>query len=226
MSAGCATPIAALGCDEMTGEVTAEGEGVQHGRDAAGIGGPVIPRNTHRAVPVGSTSRAGAAPSPCSRSSSLTGGASISPWVLALFAGYSAAVASWFAVDRLLPDLWQLPELPSFLRPWREVLAALVTAAAVILLGQLWIHGLRLPTGGPAGPVLESVEHIVIFSPFLLLLRVRRHPPETALIRTRRLGSRLLAGALIALVALGVHTWFAAHWARTSSCSRAATCRP
>lgn len=129
----------------------------------------------------------------------------MSPWIVALFAGYAAAVASWFVIDRLFPGLWRQFNLSSFSHPWREVLAALLAAGGVVLLGQLWLRGVRLPSEGTAGFVMESVNQILIFSPFFLLLLLRRQPLETALIQMRRLGSRLLVGVLIALIALGVH---------------------
>jgi hypothetical protein len=129
----------------------------------------------------------------------------MSPWIVALFAGYAAAVASWFAIDRLFPGLWRQSRLPTFSHPWREVLAALLAAGGVLLLGQLWLRGVRLPIEGTAGTLTESLNQVLIFSPFFVLLLLRHQPMETALIPMHRLGSRLLVGVLIALMALGVH---------------------
>ncbi len=130
----------------------------------------------------------------------------MSPHVVGLFLGYLAAVSAWYGARRLFPDLWPQTELHRFPRPWREVGLALLAGAAVVLLGQLWTRGIRLPTSGPAGPVLGSVNQLLIFSPFPVLLWLRRQPSETALLPTRHLGRRLLTGVGIAAVALAVHT--------------------
>lgn len=93
------------------------------------------------------------------------------PAVLAI--AYGTVCLIWLVVSRLLP-YWRAPKRPTFEKPWRDVGFALLAALLVIGLGQLWMHGVRLPNDTSWRPVFESIDQIVIFSPMLLLLFWRR----------------------------------------------------
>ena len=127
------------------------------------------------------------------------------PWTIALFVGYLAAVAGWVAVSRAKPDLWPPTTPPRFHRPWLEVGLALVAVVGVLLLGQLWVRGIRLPAEGPVAPFVESVNQLLIFSPILLLPLVRRQSYETALLRKDRVLARIGIGIVLAAIALAAH---------------------
>ena len=127
------------------------------------------------------------------------------PWDAALFAGYLAAVAAWATIARLRRDLWPPLASPGFVHPWREVAFAFVAVIGVLLIGQLWVRGIRIPATGPAGPLIESLNQLIIFSPILLLPALRRQSYETALLRRDRVLARIGVGIGIAVVALAVH---------------------
>ena len=125
----------------------------------------------------------------------------------ALVAGYGVALAGWWLLSRRWSSLWPLPDLPVFAHPWREVGWTLLAAVATLGIGQLYVHGWRLPTAGPGGWLAESLKQIAIFSPFLLLLVLRKHALRTAWLPMERVGLRVLAGlglALLAILALGL----------------------
>ena len=127
------------------------------------------------------------------------------PWTVALFVGYLTAVAGWVAASRAKPDLWPPTTPPRFQRPWLEVAFALAAVVGVLLLGQLWVRGIRLPAEGVVGPFVESVNQLLIFSPILLLPMVRGQSYETALLRKDRPLTRVGIGIVLAAVALAVH---------------------
>jgi hypothetical protein len=129
----------------------------------------------------------------------------VNAWTVALFVGYLTAVAGWMAASRVAPDLWRPLTPPAFKRPWLEIALALLAVVGVLLLGQLWVRGIRFPAAGSLAPFVESVNQLLIFSPILLLPLVRRQSYETALLRKDRVFVRVASGIVLAAVALAVH---------------------
>jgi hypothetical protein len=129
----------------------------------------------------------------------------VTAWTVALFLGYLTAVSGWIAASRVAPDLWRPTTPPAFARPWLEIGLALLAVVGVLLLGQLWVRGIRFPAAGPLAPFVESVNQLLIFSPILLLPLVRRQSYETALLRKERALVRVGIGVVLAAVALAVH---------------------
>jgi hypothetical protein len=124
----------------------------------------------------------------------------------ALLAGYATALVGWLAALRLRPTAWPRRESPAFAHPWREVAWALVAAVGVIAVGQLYVRGIRLRAAGALAPAAESVNQLVIFSPMLLLLVVRRQPLATAWLPTDRVAGRVAVGVALALLAIAAFT--------------------
>lgn len=122
----------------------------------------------------------------------------------ALLLSYSSALAAWYLIFRLFPGLWMPVPACIYSWPWAEVGWALVAAVATIAVGQAYTrHWLFHPSGSLA-PLIESVDQALIFSPFLLLLLLRRQPPSSAWIRTDRILARILIGLALALLAIRV----------------------
>jgi hypothetical protein len=121
----------------------------------------------------------------------------------ALLAGYSAAMIGWLLLSRAIPGLWPSPP-PGFApqHPWREVGWALLAAAAVVGIGQLWGAEMLLPRRG----LYEAGNQVVIYSPFLILLAIRRQPLSSAWLPMRRVWLRLLIGLGLALLSLSIFT--------------------
>ena len=124
---------------------------------------------------------------------------------VALAVSYAIAMAAWALLVRAVPHLWPRVQL-SFERPWREVGWAVLAVVAVVLLGQLYVAGIRLR--GTAGwrPLTETINQLVIFSPILALPRLRRHEYTTAWIRRDRIWLRLTIGILLSLGAVACFT--------------------
>jgi hypothetical protein len=120
----------------------------------------------------------------------------------ALVGGYGTAVVAWLVAGRLLPRLWPAKGHPPFTRPWVEIGFLAPALAVIILFGVLYGTGVQLPARGPFGPMLETLNHLIIFSPLLLLLFLRRHALSTAWLPTDRIAARLGLGAAMAILAL------------------------
>jgi len=120
----------------------------------------------------------------------------------ALLAGYATAMIGWLVIRRWLPELWPTRRVENFARPWWEFAGAMIAVTAVLGLGQLYQRGWLLPTEGRFGLVLDTANQVLLFSPMILLLLVRRHPLATAWVPTRRVHLRLAVGLALALSAL------------------------
>lgn len=125
----------------------------------------------------------------------------------ALFIGYGVALAGWLLVNRLLPQLWASPVRPVFAKPWREVGWALLAVVGVLLVGQVFLAGGLLPERGVLRPVWASLNQVLIFSPLLVVLWVRKQGPETAWLPRDRVGARVAVGLGLALVTMTVFLW-------------------
>ncbi|MDT8340943.1 MAG: hypothetical protein RQ751_05475 [Longimicrobiales bacterium] len=122
---------------------------------------------------------------------------------LALLAGYAAALAGWWGIHRLIrPGLWPAGEAVSFERPWAEFGLAVLAAALTPLVGQFWVRGLLLPEEGAFGPLLASVNQIAIFAPVLAFIGLRGLDRNGVWLGGNRIGERLGAGAVLAMLAL------------------------
>ncbi len=93
-----------------------------------------------------------------------------------------------------------------FSHPWRELVAVAFALVLVLLLGQAYSHGIRLPNHGAWRPVAESLNQALIFSPVALLLVVRHQGWETAWLPRGALLPRLAIGIALSFVALLVYT--------------------
>jgi hypothetical protein len=126
----------------------------------------------------------------------------VAPHHQALAVGYAAALLGWLGVWRAYPKLWPARPAPSFARPWREVAWALLMVAATVALGQCYTLGYRLSARGLFAPVVDALDQVLIFSPLLVLLLIRRQGLETAWLPTDRVVQRLLVGSALALLAV------------------------
>lgn len=124
------------------------------------------------------------------------------PLVLAHLTGLGA----WLVANRCMPQVWLRRPVDGFARPWREFGIALVGAALVLVMGQLWTRGIRLPEHGAAGPILGAINQVLIFAPIVLVLVVRRQPWATAWLPRGRLGVRLAVGLGAGAVVVTVYS--------------------
>jgi hypothetical protein len=125
---------------------------------------------------------------------------------LALLIGYTCALLGWVVLARLFPGLWPGQEKVTFPNPIVELIWAFVALIAVLGIGQLYQRDLLLPSDGAYHPALDAINQVIIFSPLSILLIVRRHGLHTAWLPTRRVWLRILAGLILALMAILAYT--------------------
>jgi len=120
----------------------------------------------------------------------------------ALLIGYAVALIGWLLADRVFPTLWPRREPASFNRPWFEVLWSIISVIGVLLVGQLYTRGWLLPDLGSFETLIEVCNQILIFSPILILLAIRRHPLSSAWLPMDKMWARLAIGLTLALIAI------------------------
>ena len=120
----------------------------------------------------------------------------------AWFLGYGVAMIGWLIFNQVIPRLWPACPVLSFERPWREVGWAFLACLGIIVIGQLYQAGIRLPQSGSFGEVLASINQLIIFSPVFLLLYLRKQSLSSAWVSTKDLWQRLAIGLVLALVAI------------------------
>ena len=123
----------------------------------------------------------------------------------ALLIGYGVALIGWLLSARLFPSLWprrEVPSVPSFQKPWLEVVLAIVSAIGVLLVGQLYSRGWLIPALKSFEPLTEALNQMLIFSPIFLLLAVRHHPLSSAWLPMDKVWARLIIGLTLALLAI------------------------
>ena len=124
----------------------------------------------------------------------------------ALFLAYATAMAGAAAAIRLFPRSWPRRPAQKFAQPWREFGYALIAVVGVLLVGQLYQRGLGLPMGGRWSTLAECVNQVIIFSPMVVLLLVRRHPTATAWLPMLNVAVHIATGLVLASLAVVVFT--------------------
>jgi hypothetical protein len=124
------------------------------------------------------------------------------PLVLAYLVGLSG----WLLASYVFAGVWPREPAPVFERPLRELGIALGGVVGVVAVGQVWASGIHLPEQGALGPTLGAVNHILIFTPLLLVPVIRRQPWTTAWLPRTRVPIRLLVGVVLAALAVGAYS--------------------
>jgi hypothetical protein len=126
-----------------------------------------------------------------------------SSYYFALTFGYAIALLGWWLVYHWQPKIWEFQLDYQFFHPWWETLWALLAAIATVTIGQLYSRGLLIPEISATGsPLASSLNQIIIFSPFIILLLARRQPLTTAWLPSKSILLRLVIGLLLAFCAL------------------------
>jgi hypothetical protein len=123
-----------------------------------------------------------------------------------LVIAYMAGLGGWLVASRVMPQVWSQEPIEGFAHPWREFGIALVGAVGILAIGQLWIRGIRLPEQGVLGPVLGAINQVLIFTPILLVIVIRRQSWATAWLPRQRIAMRLLVGLVLATLAVATYS--------------------
>ncbi|MEM0933923.1 MAG: CPBP family glutamic-type intramembrane protease [Bacteroidota bacterium] len=122
-----------------------------------------------------------------------------------LYLAYGIALLSWHLYSSYVqPAIETNRDTKDFKYPWLEFVFALLAAIATILVGQLYMKGLLFSRSSSFGFLTESINQLLIFSPFPLLLIIRKHRLSTAWFPTKGKIKSIAIGLVIAMIALVV----------------------
>lgn len=122
-----------------------------------------------------------------------------------LFIAYFIAMLMWFGISRFLPKIWPTEsEKIAFAKPWLEIGFAFIAVVLTILLGQAYMHWGFFPQKGTLGNIGGALNQVVIFSPFIVLLVIRKHSFVTAWLPKSQIFFRIMCGLIIALFSIAV----------------------
>lgn len=127
----------------------------------------------------------------------------MNPHYISLVAGYSLVVALWFTLNHFFPTLWRHQDKVSFNRPHLEFVYAIIAVIAIIGIGQLYSRDLLIPADGNV--FLDAINQLIIFSPTLVLILLRKQSVETLWLPKSKVALRILVGFLLALCSVTVY---------------------
>jgi hypothetical protein len=113
----------------------------------------------------------------------------------AVLAGYALSLGGWYLVTRARAALWVGQEPPRFARPGRELLWALLASVGVVALNVAYhrhVFAWLPPLVGKNAAFVVSL--VIIWSPVLLVLALRRQGAGTCLVSLQGWPKKLLWG--------------------------------
>lgn len=118
---------------------------------------------------------------------------------LAVFIGFEGLRRAW-------PAVWPAPAAAHGDRRWLDLALALLVPAAILALGQLWFAGtLRWRWPGAWRHLAYVLAQLLVWSPLVLALVLRRQGPATVWMPRDRLLLRLAGGLLLGLLAVALY---------------------
>lgn len=117
-----------------------------------------------------------------------------------LFPAYLIGLVIWYLFAKR-NELFKGQVDIKFEKPGLEFLFAIIAIVVTILIGQLYTADKLLPTY-VAYPFLDAINHFLIFSPFVCLLILRKHGPESAWLPLSNVWKSVGIGLIAALSAI------------------------
>ena len=122
---------------------------------------------------------------------------------IALMPAYISAAGLWYLFYRFLKSPWRNGSEISFKKPWLEFIYALLAVIVILGIGQLYVREMLLPNDG--NDFIDALNQLIIFSPTLLLVALRKQSLETIWLPKSKVPYRITLGLIIALVSLFVY---------------------
>jgi len=118
---------------------------------------------------------------------------------LSLLVGYLIGTSLWFLVYHFYPSIWKSKKI-DFQRPAIEFGLAIIAVIAIIGIGQLYINNLLIPSN--KNVLLDSLNQLLIFTPVILLVIIRKQSLETLWLPIDKIGLRVIIGFFLGLCSL------------------------
>jgi hypothetical protein len=122
---------------------------------------------------------------------------------ISLIAAYGTGIALWLLANQLFKSLWADKKVIAFEKPWLEFIYSIIAVVVILGIGQLYLRDLLIPNNGNL--VIDTINQILIFSPTIFLILIRKQSIETIWLSKSKIFLRLFIGLLIAISSLLVY---------------------
>lgn len=119
---------------------------------------------------------------------------------LALVPTYASVALLWFLIYKTIKKPWDKQERIHFQKPWLELIYAILSVVAILIIGQLYQRDLLLPARG--NEFIDAMNQIIIFSPTVMLIALRKQSPRTIWLPKSNIPIRILMGTALAFISL------------------------
>lgn len=125
---------------------------------------------------------------------------------IALILAYAIVTGLWFLIFRFFKTPWSNGTSIHFKKPWLEFIYAIAAVVVILGIGQLYIRDMLLPNvGNYYNNYIDALNQLLIFSPALLLIAIRKQSVETIWLPKSKILIRLVLGLIFASIALLVY---------------------
>ena len=122
---------------------------------------------------------------------------------IALIPAYGSVAGLWFLIYRTVRKPWDKESSISFQKPWLEFIYALLAIMAILGIGQLYTRGMLIPDHD--NTYIDALNQILIFSPTLILIAIRKQPAQTIWLPTSNIPLRIIWGLVLAFISLIIY---------------------
>lgn len=119
---------------------------------------------------------------------------------LALMPTYGIVAVLWFLIYRIFKKPWEEQKEIQFPKSWLELIFAFIAVVFIIIIGQLYQNDMLIPNKG--NRFIDAINQILIFSPTIALVALRKQSTETIWLPTSKIPLRLLIGLALALISV------------------------
>lgn len=131
------------------------------------------------------------------------------PHYISLILAYGSGMILWWLINNQFPLIWSNNISLTFKNPLFEFILSILSVVLIILLGQLYNYNLLIPDRGII--YLNAINQLIIFSPSILLVLIRRQSPKTIWLPKNNILLRILSGFGITACSFLVY-WFSRNY--------------
>ncbi|MEP0985324.1 CPBP family glutamic-type intramembrane protease [Ekhidna sp.] len=137
-------------------------------------------------------------------------------FIVPLTLAYLCICGLWFLFNKLGCS-WDIESIESSKKPWLDFGVGLLACISVIGIGQIFSAGFLIPS--TESTILNQVfiwpsNNVLIFSPILLTLFIRKQGLSTIFISFNQLGIKLLFGLIASILGVTIFVGIRGEWSR------------
>lgn len=122
---------------------------------------------------------------------------------ISLLIAYTVAALCWFLLHKsIYKNLWSSEVIYNPKKPYLEFIFAILAVIVILFIGQLYTNGLLLPNSLHKNNFIDALNQLIIFSPTLILIFIRKDALDTIWLPKSNVMQRIGVGFSISLIAI------------------------